>query len=305
MSDYPSLRGRPRRQRRPGGHDTGRRSTSCARSIATSGTPSTAPGYWVLTRFDDILEAFQYPTTFCNHSIVATDPDPAYRFLPSFIDPPEHMKYRQADEPVVRTRRRSPGCSPRSSGWRARRSTRSPARAAATSCRRSATSSRSRPSCFSIGLPQDTGPDFFMSCVHRMSGRLRRHGREGRRGDDGRPGATIANYWKDILAERRARPGDPESDLVTHHAARDRRAAAARRRDPRPLRHADARQPRHAQEPARLVLLPPGHARPRTAAARRVARSSSRPRSRSSCAPTRSSAWPARSPRTSTSTAAR
>ncbi len=53
------------------------------------------PGYWVLTRFEDIREAFQSPETFCNRSIVATDPDPQYRFLPSFIDPPEHMKYRQ------------------------------------------------------------------------------------------------------------------------------------------------------------------------------------------------------------------
>ena len=53
------------------------------------------PGYWVVTRFEDIREAFQSPETFCNRSIVATDPDPQYRFLPSFIDPPEHMKYRQ------------------------------------------------------------------------------------------------------------------------------------------------------------------------------------------------------------------
>ena len=29
------------------------------------------PGYWVLTRFEDIREAFQDPSTFCNHSIVA------------------------------------------------------------------------------------------------------------------------------------------------------------------------------------------------------------------------------------------
>ena len=49
----------------------------------------------MLTRFEDIREAFQSPETFCNRSIVATDPDPQYRFLPSFIDPPEHMKYRQ------------------------------------------------------------------------------------------------------------------------------------------------------------------------------------------------------------------
>ena len=53
-----------------------------------------AQGYWVLTRFDDIREAFQTPEVFCNHSIVAVDPDPAYRFLPSYSDPPIHMQYR-------------------------------------------------------------------------------------------------------------------------------------------------------------------------------------------------------------------
>ena len=31
-------------------------------------------GYWVLTRYEDIREAFQTPEVFCNHSIVPTDP---------------------------------------------------------------------------------------------------------------------------------------------------------------------------------------------------------------------------------------
>jgi cytochrome P450 len=53
-----------------------------------------AQGYWVLTRYADIREAFQTPEVFGNHSIVAVDPDPAYRFLPSYTDPPQHMKYR-------------------------------------------------------------------------------------------------------------------------------------------------------------------------------------------------------------------
>ena len=52
-------------------------------------------GYWVLTRYDDIREASRKPEIFSNHSIVATDPEPAYRFLPSFADPPQHIKYRK------------------------------------------------------------------------------------------------------------------------------------------------------------------------------------------------------------------
>ena len=48
----------------------------------------------MLTRYDDIQEASHQPDIFSNHSIVATDPEPAYRFLPSFADPPQHIKYR-------------------------------------------------------------------------------------------------------------------------------------------------------------------------------------------------------------------
>ena len=33
-----------------------------------------AQGYWVLTRYEDIREAFQTPEVFCNHSIVADQP---------------------------------------------------------------------------------------------------------------------------------------------------------------------------------------------------------------------------------------
>ncbi len=61
--------------------------------------PETAQGYWVLTRYDDIREAFQTPEVFSNHSIVPTNPDPEYRFLPSFTDPPIDMQYRHPLNP--------------------------------------------------------------------------------------------------------------------------------------------------------------------------------------------------------------
>ena len=72
-------------------------------------------GYWVLTRYDDIKEASHQPDIFSNHSIVATDPEPAYRFLPSFLDPPQHIKYRRllnwwfAPAAVQKMAPRSPG----------------------------------------------------------------------------------------------------------------------------------------------------------------------------------------------------
>lgn len=47
-----------------------------------------AQGYWVLTNFEDILAVGADTSTFTNESIVAVDPDPAYRILPSNAEPP-------------------------------------------------------------------------------------------------------------------------------------------------------------------------------------------------------------------------
>lgn len=47
-----------------------------------------AQGYWVLTSYDDIVTAGTDTDTFTNESIVAVDPDPAYRILPSNAEPP-------------------------------------------------------------------------------------------------------------------------------------------------------------------------------------------------------------------------
>ena len=52
------------------------------------------PGYWVLTRYQDVRDAFHASELFSNQSITPVEPHPKYRFLPSHIDPPEHIKYR-------------------------------------------------------------------------------------------------------------------------------------------------------------------------------------------------------------------
>ena len=57
------------------------------------------PGYWVLTRYDEVREAYQNPTVFSSDSIDPLDPDPAYRFIPTLVNPPDHVKYRQVLNP--------------------------------------------------------------------------------------------------------------------------------------------------------------------------------------------------------------
>ena len=52
-------------------------------------------GYWVLTRAGLAREVFQDPVVFTNDSITPGDPDPAYRWIPSNVNPPTHVQYRQ------------------------------------------------------------------------------------------------------------------------------------------------------------------------------------------------------------------
>ena len=52
-------------------------------------------GYWVLTRSNQVREVFQNPQVFTNDSVSPADPDPPYKWIPSNINPPTHVEYRQ------------------------------------------------------------------------------------------------------------------------------------------------------------------------------------------------------------------
>ena len=52
-------------------------------------------GHWVLTDPGAIREAFADYELFSSVSEVAADPSPSYTFIPTNIDPPQHVKYRQ------------------------------------------------------------------------------------------------------------------------------------------------------------------------------------------------------------------
>jgi len=170
-----------------------------------------AQGYWVLTRYDDIREAFQTPEVFSNHSIVATNPDPTYRFLPSFTDPPIHMKYRQPMNAWF-----SPGSVTKLEA-RLRELARAEVESTVVDGRcdyMSTFADRFPVAGFlaSMGLPMDDA-ELFVSIAHRMSGAA-----------GGEPEAVaqmtaawaeLAAYWTDELADRRANPLDPTVDFLT------------------------------------------------------------------------------------------
>ena len=165
----------------------------------------------MLTRYDDIREAFQNPTIFCNRSIVPTDPDPVYRFLPSYSDPPEHMKYRQTMNKWF-----APAAvekfSPRLQALAGETVQEVAADGACDYLKTFADRYPVKGFLLSMGLPQDDAA-FFVDCVRLMSG-----------GTDSASDESpfmvgwnrVSDYWRQMLSERRKEPLDPEVDFVTH-----------------------------------------------------------------------------------------
>ncbi|GAA2410996.1 cytochrome P450 [Actinomadura vinacea] len=53
------------------------------------------PGYWMFTGHEQVRDIYQQPEIFSSESITPWEPEPAYRFVPTQLDPPEHGKYRR------------------------------------------------------------------------------------------------------------------------------------------------------------------------------------------------------------------
>ena len=58
-----------------------------------------AQGYWVFTRHDAVRDIYKTPELFSSESITPWQPDPIYRFVPTQIDAPDHIKYRRIVNP--------------------------------------------------------------------------------------------------------------------------------------------------------------------------------------------------------------
>lgn len=167
-----------------------------------------AQGYWVLTRFEDIREAFQNPEVFSNHSIVPVDPDPAYRFLPSYSDPPIHMKYRG---PMNRW------FSPRSVGT-FKSHIRKHAVDVIEGVRKDGGGDfltafgdpyPARNFASVVGMPQTDVP-FFINCANRIAGTVNSIGADpvGAMND-------IKAYFAEAMSDRRRHPRSENEDFLT------------------------------------------------------------------------------------------
>jgi cytochrome P450 len=58
-----------------------------------------AQGYWVFTRHDAVRDIYKTPELFSSESITPWEPEPIYRFVPTQIDAPDHIKYRRIVNP--------------------------------------------------------------------------------------------------------------------------------------------------------------------------------------------------------------
>jgi len=56
-------------------------------------------GYWVFTRDRAVREIYKNPEIFSSESLWPWDPEPSYRFVPTQVDPPQHIKYRRIVNP--------------------------------------------------------------------------------------------------------------------------------------------------------------------------------------------------------------
>lgn len=164
-------------------------------------------GHWVFTRFDDVWDAYHDPELFSNESIIASDPNPGYRFLPSHLDGEEHKKYRR-----LLTARFSPASIRAIRPELERRAEEiirgllDEGRCDFMSVYVDAFPVKAFLLC--IGM-EDADADFFVSRVRRISGVLSDPNVD--KTDVLAAWGEISDYWSDQIARRRAgREGEPD-----------------------------------------------------------------------------------------------
>ena len=174
---------------------------------------NTNGAYWIATRASLVREIFQSPTVFNNDSISPGDPDPAYKWIPSNINPPQHVQFRQ-----ILNHAFGP-----TSVARVAPKTREYARSAITSIRNRghadlmaefAGTYPTRVFLEIVDLPWQEAPMFTTWADTIFNGLF---GNSGATIQDAMAAmASIREYFTIAMAERRANPRDPEHDFLSH-----------------------------------------------------------------------------------------
>ena len=213
-----------------------------------------AQGYWVFTRHDAVRDIYKTPELFSSESITPWQPEPIYRFVPTQIDAPDHIKYRRIVNP-----------------WFSPRAMDAAEASMRTLCRRLVEEVAPTGGCdfvteFALRFPTEaflsvSGIDSVRRRPVRPVGRgllqrLRR--RPGRPGSDGEGARRDPRVLGRRARGASSRPGAARGRPRLASAPLElRRPSAHRRRDARHADRARARRTRHDARHARLHVPPP------------------------------------------------
>jgi len=168
-------------------------------------------GFWMLTRFSDIREAHQKSDIFSSRSIIVTDPDPQYKWIPTLTDGPDHVKYRQIlnsyfSPNAVKT------LEDVNRGWANQVIDELIDSGHCNMATDFAGEFPTRAFLALAGLPQEDAPRFvtWVTAIFSQMANPDDHGAQLE------AATAIREYFIEFIADRRANPRDPKKDIVSH-----------------------------------------------------------------------------------------
>jgi cytochrome P450 len=171
-----------------------------------------AQGYWVFTRHDAVQDVYKRQDLFSSESITAWEPDPEYRFIPTQVDAPDHVKYRRIVNP-----------------WFAPRQMEQADETVRAICRKYVAQVAPDGGCDFVSTFAMTYPtEVFLAVMGidvAMTDQIVDWVEDFFKGFGGDPDgvepmhqalASIRGYWASVIGERRADPAPADGDLVSH-----------------------------------------------------------------------------------------
>lgn len=168
-------------------------------------------GFWMLTRFNDMREAYQNGAVFSSESIIVNDPDPQYMWIPTLVDGPDHTKYRQIlnsyfSPAAVREREQT------NRGYAIDAIEKIIDKGSCDVAKEFSAEFAIRVFLAMTGLPQEDMYDF-VGWVDAIFGQM---ANADDHSEQLAAAAAIREYFTKMIADRRERPLDPKTDFVTH-----------------------------------------------------------------------------------------
>lgn len=173
---------------------------------------STPHGFWMVQRYEHVLEALQMPDVFGNAQVNAFDPTMALQLLPNMLDQPAHNKLRRVLNPYfspAAVKRMEPMAHDRASALIEEV-------AAKRSCDFVAEFAIRYPTDLflaHLGLPTSDGEMFVPWVEDIFGGFFGADEQAARRSEEA--AANIMAYFADAVEDRARHPKDPTTDLVS------------------------------------------------------------------------------------------